>query len=195
LVFLSVIYHLCFAYMFRISLVDIKFAALMSFTSRLCNFFLQLIFIALIASILSNRPHPASQYALQTPPTIAPGTPMTVQPGQTGPTVADDLISARIKQNPFGIQEGYAWCRTGAADDADKKLVSDLYNAGSGKVYIDGFKLYAQLPVDPAKRTACLDVTDKFRSDHGLPPADNLNYQYAVINLLGERLQSLHHHK
>jgi hypothetical protein len=197
-VILTLIYHLCFWYMFRLSAADAKFAALMAFVSRLCNFFMTLIVIALAASIIASRAYPsASQYipATRTPLTISPGTPLTVQPGQAGPTPMDELISQQIKQNPFRIKEGYEWCRTGAADDADKKLVSDLYGAGADKVYIGGFTLYARLPADPAKRTGCLDVAHAFRHDHAIPDTaatNSLNYQYVVINLLGERLQSLH---
>ena len=130
-VVLAIVYHVCFWYMFRLSAGDIKFAALMSFVSRLCNFFMTLILIALIGSISANRAQPtASPYvsAIRTPPTISPGMPMTVQPGQTGPTAMDELISQEIQRNPNRIQEGYAWCRSGAADDADKKLVSDMYS-------------------------------------------------------------------
>ena len=54
-VVLAIVYHVCFWYMFRLSAGDIKFAALMSFVSRLCNFFMTLILIALIGSILANR--------------------------------------------------------------------------------------------------------------------------------------------
>jgi hypothetical protein len=200
-VILTLIYHLCFWYMFRLSAADAKFAALMAFVSRLCNFFMTLIIIALAESIIASHAHPSSsQYipAIRTPLTISPGTPLTVQPGQTGPTAMDELISQQIRQNPFRIQEGYAWCRTGAADDADKKLVSDLYGAGADKVYINGFTMYALLPSDPAKRTACLDVAHAFRHDHAIPDSattNSLNYQYVVINLLGERLQSLHNKK
>ena len=80
---------------------------------------------------------------------------MTVQPGQTGPTAMDELISQEIQRNPNRIQEGYAWCRSGAADDADKKLVSDMYGAGADKVLMGGFTMYAQLPGDAAKQSAC----------------------------------------
>jgi hypothetical protein len=124
----------------------------------------------------------------------SPGTPLTAQPGQTGPTAMDELISQQIRQNPFHFQEGFAWCRSGAADDADKKLVSDMYGAGADKVYMHGFTMYAHLPDDPAKRSACLKVAHEFRSSYGIPEnSTQLNYQYAVINLLGERLKASHH--
>ncbi|MGD0465027.1 MAG: hypothetical protein ABSB74_21295 [Tepidisphaeraceae bacterium] len=199
LVVLAVVYHICFWYLFRLSGADIKFAGLMSLVSRLCNFFMTLIVIALIMSLAASHARPtASPYvsAIRAPPMITPGTPLTVQPGQTGPTALDELISQRIRQNPFRIQEGYAWCRTGAADDADKKLVSDMYGAGADKVYVDGFTLYALLPDNPAKRSACLNVAHVFRKDNGIPDTaatNNLNYQYVVIGLLGERLKRLHH--
>jgi hypothetical protein len=200
-VILTLLYHLCFWYMFRLSIADAKFAALMAFVSRLCNFFMTLIVIALAESIIASHAHPsASQYipAKRAPLTISPGTPFTVQPGQTGPTAFDELISQQIKQNPFTIKEGYEWCRTGAANDADKKLVSDLYGAGADKVYVGGLSLYAQMPTDPAKRAACQAIAHAFRHDHALPDsaaANSLNYQYLVINLRGEHLQSLHKKK
>jgi hypothetical protein len=198
-VVLAVVYHICFWYMFSLSAADIKFAALMSFTSRLCNFFMTLIVIALIASIVATHAKPIASpnvSAIRTPPAISPGTPLMVQPGQSGPTVVDQLITQRIKQNPFQMQEGYAWCRTGAADEAGKKLVSDMYGAGAEKVYVYEFTLYALLPDDPAKRGACLDVAHAFRKDHGIPDnaaMNSLNYQYVVINLFAERLKALHH--
>ena len=52
-----------------------------------------------------------------------------------------------------------------------------------------GFLLYAQLPGDPAKRAASLDIAHIFRKDHGFPDNPNgptLNYQYLVIELLGK---------
>jgi hypothetical protein len=158
-----------------------------------------LIVVAMIVSYVANHSHATASSnipAIQAPPTISPGTPLTVQPGQTGPTVLDQLITQQIKQNPFRIQEGYAWCRTGAADDADKKLISDMYNAGADKVYMSGYTMYALLPDDPAKRTACLSVAQAFRSANGAPnnaAMNNMNYQYAVIDLLSERLKGLHH--
>jgi hypothetical protein len=152
------------------------------------------ILVALITSIIANREGPvATGSAIRSAPVIAPGTPMTVQPGQTGPTVSDALISHRIKTNQFHIMEGYAWCRTGAADNADKKLISDTYGAGAVKVYMDGFTMYALLPTDPAKRSACLNVVHAFLQDHHVADsAKNLNYQYAVVDLLAEQLQRLH---
>jgi len=134
---------------------------------------------------------PAPNYvpAIQTPLTISPGTPLTVQSGQAGPTVMDQLISQEIKQNPFRIQEGYVWCRSGMADDAAKKLISDMYGAGADKVYMGGSTMYALLPNDPAKRSACLNVASAFRTSNGIPEnAAKLNYQYVVIDLMAERL-------
>jgi hypothetical protein len=195
-VVLAVVYHICFWYMFRLSAADIKFASLMSFVSRLCNFFMTLIVIALVESLAASHPKPtASPYipARLAPVTISPGTSLTVQPGQTGPTVMDQLISQEISRNSFHIQEGYAWCRTGAADDADKRLVSDMYGAGATKVYMNGFTMYTLLPGDPAKRTACMNVASAFRIANGIHDNSSMNYQYAVINLLGERLKGLHH--
>jgi hypothetical protein len=194
---LAVIFQLCFMYLFRLAWVDFKFALLMSFFSRLSEFLLSIVLVCVLASLAARHAPPPSSApfvpARMAPITIAPTTPMTVQPGQNTPTVMDQLISQDIKRSSFGIQEGYAWCRTGAADDADKKLVSDLYGAGADKVYVHGFTLYAVLPGDPAKRAACLGVASAFRSAYGLPDNSQLNYQYAVINLLGERLKSLHH--
>jgi hypothetical protein len=195
---LAIIYHAGFLYLFRLSLEEIKFASLMALVSRLCNFFLWLIALALVTSIIANRAQATAPPvpAIRAPLTIAPGTPMTVQPGQISPTALDTLISQRIKQNPRQIMEGYAWCRTGAADNADKKLISDIYNAGAGRVYMDGFTMYAALPVDPAKRAACLDVAHAFRLANGMvdnAATNSLNYQYVVINLLPERLKGLHH--
>jgi hypothetical protein len=198
-VVLAIIYYVGYWYMFRLSVADIKFVALMSLVSRLFNFFMTLIVIGLVASIMASHAPPIASpnvSAIRTPPAISPGTPLVLQPGKTAPTVLDDLITQRIKQNPFRILEGYAWCRTGAADNADKKLVSDLYGAGADKVYVDGFTLYALLPNDPAKRSACLNVADAFRNNNGIPgktPANSLNYQYIVINLLGEQLKAIHH--
>jgi hypothetical protein len=193
---LAVIYQFCFGYVFRLSAADFRFAWRMAAVSRLCDFFMTLAVIALFTSLAASHARPtASPYvpAIQTPPTISPGTPLTVQPGQTGPTVNDELISQEISRNPFHIQEGYAWCRTGAADDADKKLISDMYGAGAAKVSMNGFTMYALLPDDPAKRTACLNVASAFRIANGIPDNSSMNYQYAVINLLGERLKGLHH--
>jgi hypothetical protein len=106
------------------------------------------------------------------------------------------MISHRIATNQSHIQEGNAWCRTGAADDADKKLISDMYGAGAVKIYMDGFTMYAQLPGDSAKRKACLEVASAFRRDNGITggTAANLNYQYVVIDLFGERLKGWHPH-
>jgi hypothetical protein len=53
--------------------------------------------------------------------------------------------------------------------------------------------MYALLPTDPAKRSACLDVVHAFLHDHHVADsAKNLNYQYAVVDLLAEQLQRLH---
>jgi hypothetical protein len=197
-VVLAVIYQFCFGYVFRLSAADFRFAWRMAAVSRLCDFFMTLAVIALFTSLAaSHARQTASPYvsAIRTPPTISPGTPLTVQPGQTAPTALDELITEKIRQNPFRIQEGYAWCRTGAADDADKKLVSDLYDAGAAKVCMNGFTMYALLPGDPAKRTACMNVAHAFRIANGIPDDSSMNYQYAVINLLGERLKGLHHKK
>jgi hypothetical protein len=196
---LTGIYYASCIYLFRLSPGDFKFAWMMSIVSRAFNFFLEIALVALAMSILSHRAQPAaSPYiaANQQPLIIAPGTPVTAQPGQNTPTVLDDTISQQLKQNPFGFMEGYAWCRTGAADDAGKKLVGDMYGAGADKVYVRGFTLYASLPGDLAKRAACLDVAHAFRAKYGLPdtPAlNNLNYQYVVIDMLGERFNNLHH--
>jgi hypothetical protein len=105
------------------------------------------------------------------------------------------MISHRIATNQFHIQEGYAWCKTGAADDADKKLISNMYGAGAVKVYMDGFTMYAQLPSDPDKRRACLDLAQAFGHDNGIrgsAATSNLNYEYVVIDLFGERLKGWH---
>jgi len=194
---LTVMYQLAFVYLFRLSAADLKFAALMSLASRLCNFFMWLILVAFVVSWIANHSQPsASPYipVSQVPPTISPGTPMTVQPGQNVPTALDELISQRIKQHPFEMQEGFAWCRSGGADDADRKLVNDIYAAGADKVYVDGISLYAQLPGDPAKRAACMKVADAFRQDNGMSnKVDNMNYEYAVVDLMGERFKDLHH--
>ncbi len=131
-VVLAAVYHICFWYMFRLSIADIKFASLMSLISRICNFFMTLILIALIESWVTSHARPTASpnvSAIKAPLTISPGTPLMAQPGQTGPTAMDELISQQIKQNPFHIQEGYAWCRTGAADEASKKLIGDMYGA------------------------------------------------------------------
>ncbi len=56
--------------------------------------------------------------------------------------------------------------------------------------------MYALLPSDPDKRVACLNVAHTFRHDHAIPDnaaVNSLNYQYVVINLLGERLKGLNH--
>jgi hypothetical protein len=118
---------------------------------------------------------------------------MTASQGQ--PTAMDDLISQEIRQNPYHFQEGYAWCREGGASDADKKLISDFYQAGADKVMVEGFTVYALLPGDKTKRAACLDVAHAFRKEHQMPDgpdADSLNYQYCVINILGASLQRHH---
>jgi hypothetical protein len=199
-VVLAAVYHICFWYMFRLSIADIKFASLMSLISRICNFFMTLILIALIESWVTSHAHPMASPnvpAIRAPLTISPGTPLTVQPGQTGPTVMDELITQQIKQNSHHIiQEGYAWCRTGAADDVSKKLIGDMYGAGADKVYIGGFTMYALLPTDPDKRVACLNVAHTFRHDHAIPDnaaANSFNYQYVVINLFEERMKGLNH--
>jgi hypothetical protein len=191
---LSVVYYACFLYVFRLAWTDFSFAALMGLVSRLYDFFVWLILAALIMSIAANRAGPVANPfvpAIRAPIAIAPSTPMVVQPGQNTATVMDELISQQIKRNE--MIEGYTWCRTGAADDAIKKLVSDMYHAGAVKVYMDGFTLVAQLPDDPAKRSDSLKVAQTFRQDHGMPDhsASSLSYRYVVINLLGERLGSM----
>jgi hypothetical protein len=173
------------------------------------NWAMNWIFIFLLGILATSLTHAAARAraaaaappqnflpAIQTSPTISSGTPLTVQQGQTAPTAMDEQISQEIKQNPFRFQEGYAWCRSGAADDADKKLINDMYVAGADKVYMGGFTMYAQLPADPAKREACLDVAHEFRTGNGIPDdaaTNSLNSQYVVINLLGEQLKRLHH--
>jgi hypothetical protein len=191
---LAVLYQFCFAYLFRLSAADVRFAISMSVVSRLCNLFLVLILLGLAGSLGLRRVKfvtVAPPPAISTPPVIPASTPLTAN--QNKPTVMDDLISDAIRKNR--CQEGYAWCRLGIATDADKKLVSDLYNAGADKVMIDGFTLYAELPGDKTKRAACLDIAHAFRKDHNLrdgPDATSLNYQYAVISLMEERLQHNH---
>jgi hypothetical protein len=195
-VLLALIYQVCFWYMFRIAPGDAKFAALMSFISRLADFFLLLVAAGLVMSYAANHAQPtASPYipAIRQAPSIPANAPMTASQGQ--PTAMDDLISQEIHQNPFRFQEGYAWCRMGGASDADKKLISDLYQAGADKVMVEGFTVYAQLPGDKAKRAACLDVAHAFRKEHNMPDgpdAESLNYQYCVINMLGTRLERTH---
>jgi hypothetical protein len=142
------------------------------------------------------QPPPASATQIPSTPTATTPPLSPAQTAQDAPTPLDGLISQHIKQNPFRILEGYAWCRTGAADDAAKKVISDFYAAGAEKVYVDGFNLYAQLPDDPAKRSACLDVAHAFRYQYNGPDdatANNLNHQYAALDLLTERLSKLHH--
>jgi hypothetical protein len=198
LVVLALIYFICFGYLFRLSAGDIKFASLMALVSRLCNFFLALIAIAVMGSLAADRAQQAAANvaAIRSQPTTSPGAPLPVQLGQPGATALDDMISHRIATNQSHIQEGNAWCRTGAADDADKKLISDMYGAGAVKIYMDGFTMYAQLPGDSAKRKACLEVASAFRRDNGITggTAANLNYQYVVIDLFGERLKGWHRH-
>jgi hypothetical protein len=159
------------------------------------------IFVAALTSYaLNHAPQIAPQQyipAIRQAPVIPQGAPLLAQPGQTTPTAFDDLISQHIHQSAFHIMEGYAWCRTGMANDADKKLVSDLYNAGADKVYVEGFALYALLPGDPAKRSACLDVVHAFRKKNGMPDdaeVNNLNYQYAVVNIMGNAFPGMRHH-
>jgi hypothetical protein len=193
-VVLTVVYQVCFWYLFRLSAVDLKFAALMSFFSRLCNFFLMLVLLGLITSLAARHAQPSASSipAIRAAPVIAPGTPVTVQPGNPGPTVLDERISARIRQHPFQILEGYAWARTGAADDADKKLISDLYGAGADKVYVYGFNLYALLPADSLKRDKCAEVAHRFRADNHMRDSagmNAMNYQYLIVDLIPERFK------
>jgi hypothetical protein len=184
-----VLFYLCFWYMFRLSGGGIGFAVLMSIASWITDFLLAIAFVALIFSlVVSHIPPPmASLPASQAPVFIAPGTPMTAQPGQNSATMMDAVISQQIHLNR--MTEGYAWCRLGSADDADKKLISDMYNSGAVKVYVGGLAtMYAQLPTDPGKRQACLDVAHAFRKKYGLPDdasVNSLNYQYIVIDLMG----------
>jgi len=197
---MTLLYQLCVIYLFRIPPIDFKFAFLMALVARLANWFLAIIIVALFVSIAANRAQPVASPnipARQQPMVnFSPNTPLTVHPGQTSPTPLDQMISAQIKRDPVHIIEGYAWCRTGLADDAAKKLISDMYNAGANKVYVGGFTMYAELPDNPEKRTACLAVAHDFRASFGQPNdsfAVSLNYQYAVVDMLGERLKHLHH--
>jgi hypothetical protein len=189
---LAVVYHLCFWYVFRLLVTDFTFAALMAMFAQICDFFIWLATVAIIFSIIASRPQPQNISAIRAPITIAPGTPLIVQPGQTGPTAFDDLISRRIKLNQ--MIEGYTWCRMRRADDSTKKLVSDMYAAGADKVYMDGIAMFALLPGNPAKRAGCLDVAHAYRVAHGMLDDSpiKLTYQYAVIDLMGARLGGLH---
>ncbi len=204
-VVLALIFYACFIYLFRISVADFRFAYRMSLASRICNLVLNLAFIAFVGAIVASRskanapvifpgiqPPPAQNPmstipVSQSPILIAPGTPMTAQPGQNSPTMMDAVISQQIHLNR--MTEGYSWCRSGRADDADKKLISDMYNSGADKVYVGGIAtMYAQLPTDPVKRQTCLDVAHAFRKKYGLPDdpsVNSLNYQYIVIDLMG----------
>jgi len=196
---LAVIYFLCFGYLFGSWLAAIGFSALMALVSRLCNFLFLPTVIALIESLPPGAVQPAAVAqnipAIRSAPTTEPQTAMTVQPSQPGATALDEVISRRINTSQFHVQEGYAWCQTSAADDADKKLISQMYGAGAVKVYMDGFTMYAQLPSEPTKRNACLSVAQAFRNDNGIADKtamNSLNYQYCVIDLFGERLKGWH---
>ena len=200
-VVMTLVYHGCFAYMFRIPWYDVKFAALIGICSRVCNFLMEVILVALLTSIALNRMPAQAPMANvpvhQLPPMIPMNAPMTAQPGQNQPTAFDDMISQHIHQSSFHVMEGYAWCRTGMANDADKKLVSDLYNAGADKVYVEGFTIYAQLPGDPTKRSACLDVAHAHRKKNGMlddAALNSLNYQYVVIDVMGNPFMGMRHH-
>ena len=195
-VFLVLVYYVCFLYLFRLSLTDMKFAWLIALVSRLCNFVIWLAAVAVILALASSRSQPGTS-AIKAAPVIPPGTPLTVQAGMSGPTQRDMQISLRIKQNPTQIIEGYAWCRNVRANDAVKKLISDLYNAGASRVYVDGFIVYAELPTDPAKHAVALDVADAFRTANGTANnahIDSLDNQYAVVALLPQVLHSTGHH-
>jgi hypothetical protein len=200
---LTFIYQACVIYLFRIPAVDFKFAFLMSLVAKLANWILLIIIVALITSISLNHPKPtaspylsARQQAAVNMANTIQSAPMTVQAGQNSPTAMDQMISAQIKANPGRIVEGYTWCRSGLADDTAKKLISDMYNAGANKVYVSGFIMYAELPDNPQKRAACLAVAHQFRLQNGITndsAAVSLNYQYAVVDMLGERLKKMHH--
>jgi hypothetical protein len=184
-----ILFYLCFWYMFRLSGGGILFAVLMTIASWITDFLLAIAFLALIVSlVVTHRPPSMASFPVsQTPIYIAPGTPPTAQAGQNAPTMMDAVISQQIHLNR--MMEGYAWCRQGMADDADKKLISDMYNAGANKVYLDRLgTMYALLPSDPPKRQACFDVAHAFRRKYGLPDdpsVNSLNYQYIVIDLMG----------
>jgi hypothetical protein len=195
LLVLSVVYQLCFFYMFRVPIYDFRLSGVMAIINKVIEFLMTVVLIALLTSYALNHapptPAPYTIPARQTLPSISPNTPIIVQPNQPGPTFLDALITDRAKKN--GFIEGYAWCRTGMADDAAKKLISDMYNAGSPKVFMGGFTMYAQFPDDPTKRSACMAVAAAFRTKYGLADNSRLNYQYAVVNLGMEQLNKLHH--
>lgn len=210
-VVLALIFYVCFLYLFQISVSDLRFAYRMSLASRICNIGLNLALIAFIgsltashirasnANVLSVQSVPAQSATAnipisQTPIAIAPGTPVIAQPGQSAPTVMDTLVSQEIQRGK--MMEGYAWCRTGVADDAAKKLIDDMYHAGADKVYVHGFTVYTLLPGDPAKRSGCLAVAHAFRKQYAMPDgpgAGALNYQYAVISLADEQMMRAQH--
>jgi hypothetical protein len=208
-VVLALIFYVCFLYLFRISVADFRFAYRMSLASRICNLALNLALIALVGLIAVNRagtranaltiqPLPpqnpnANVPISQVPITVALGTPVTAQPGQNTPTVTDTLISRQIQLGH--MTEGYAWCRAGTTDDAAKKLIDDMYHAGAQKVSVQDLTVYTELPDDPAKRSACLDIAHAFRQKYHMDDSasvDKLNYQYVVISLLAEEMNQHH---
>ena len=68
---LTLLYHLCFWYMFRLSAADFKFALLMSIVSRICNFFLMIILLGLVFSLIAGHAQPTASQIIQTPNTRA----------------------------------------------------------------------------------------------------------------------------
>jgi hypothetical protein len=169
----------------------------MAFVSRLTNWLLTIVLLAVFVSwALNHTPANANQNAsaFQPGPSYPVGPLAAVHPSQFPSGLSDDMISQAIKEHPFNLLEGFAWCRTAMADDAGKKLVNDLYAAGADKVYVSGFTLYAQLPDDSVKHAACMKIVDDFRTAAGMPnDVDSRNHEYAVVDMLPERLSKMHH--
>jgi hypothetical protein len=178
-----------------------------AFSSMLVGFLLNLLLLGVLKAILV--PAPPAPATAAAPPTTAPtapsGTTATTppaaapQPAPTDKTPQDRIITLRISQQSPFVTEAREWFEhQPLRGRGQKQLFERLSEAGVSEMYVDmqgargltrglSGRLYVELPLAPAGRTACFDAYKTYCSDARatLDPAEakDQGQRYLTIEL------------
>jgi hypothetical protein len=195
-----IIFQSGFFYLFRMRGDDLKFAAALAFLSRVCEFFMALMLVAIFATIAFHFtptvPGTNGSAYYQVPVSQLPH----ALPPPPDPTKLDEQIVKRLNQGSANLMEARAWKKMQPVDASLNDLIDQEYKADAGKVYIDfdfanrsqphpglhPTRVIVQLPRSDAERATCLDVAQAYVSDNGLTQTWDdkaLSRQYLEVDL------------